>query len=135
MNSLIAYLIYATVTIIANKRSESRQSISIQSLALATIYSVIVFLSLFMVDKLYATVMHLKAKAVYKELSIFTSFIFDDMDEKVPSEIAFSLEDQLKENADAYYYENEDQSETLFITRQGHKTFPDNHELGTSIKI
>ena len=135
MNSLIAYLIYATVTIIANKRSENRQSISIQSLALATIYSVIVFLSLFMVDKLYATVMHLKAKAVYKELSIFTSFIFDDMDEKVPSEIAFSLEDQLKrKNADAYYYENEDQSETLLYNngQVRHKTFPDNYELGTS---
>ena len=113
---MIAYVIYAAVIMIANQRSENRQSISIQSLALATIYSVLVFLSLFMADKLYATVMNLKAKAVYKELSIFTSFIFDDMDEKVPSEIAFSLEDQLKrKNADAYYYENEDQSEKLLL--------------------
>ena len=136
MNSLIAYVIYAAVTIIANKRSEIKQSISIQALALATIYSVIVFLSLFMADKLYGTATNLKAKSVYKELAVFASFIFDDMDEKVPSEIAFTLEHALeRKNADAFYYSKSDNRNETILYNKGqlrHKTFPEDFELGTS---
>ena len=136
LSSLIGYVIYAAVTMIANKRSEHRHSISIQSLALATIYSVIVLSSLIMADQLYGTVMKLKAKAVYKQSSTFASFIFDDMDEKVPSEIAFTLEHELKrKDADAYYsHKDNDQSEKLLYNngQARHKAFPDNFELGTS---
>ena len=104
MDTLIAYVIYAVATMVSNKRSETHQSISIQALALATIYSVIVFLSLFMVDKLYGSVMTLKGNTLYEDVKSFSSFIYDDMDEKVTAEIDFTLEHELRErNADAYY--------------------------------
>ena len=69
MNSLIAYVIYAAITLYLNKRSDNRQSVSLQALALATVYSVIVFISLFMSDKLYGSVMRLKAHSIYEEMN------------------------------------------------------------------
>ena len=136
MNTLIAYIIYAAVTIFANRRSQNRQGISIQALALATIYSIIVFLSLFMADRLYGTAMNLKAKSLYQEMTNFAAFIFDDMDEKVPSEIAFTLEHALeRKNADAFFYSKSDSKSETILYNQGqlrHKTFPEDFELGTS---
>ena len=134
MDTLIAYVIYAVATMISNKRSETHQSISIQALALATIYSVIVFLSLFMVDKLYGSVMTLKGNTLYEDVKSFSSFIYDDMDEKVTAEIDFTLEHELRERDADAYYEGINGREVLLYNdeKARHKNFPDNFEIGTS---
>ena len=57
-----------------------------------------------MADKLYGTVMKLKATSMYKDMSSFSSFIYDDMDENVPANLDFTLEHELQvKNADALY--------------------------------
>lgn len=134
MNTLIAYVIYAAVTIMGNRRSQNRESISIQALALATIYSVIVFLSLFMADRLYGTAINLKAKSLYQEMTNFAAFIFDDMDDRVPSKLDFTLENELKQkNADAIYQSEDGIQKILY--NQGkirHQNFPNDFKLETS---
>ena len=134
MDTLIAYVIYAVITMTLNKRSETKQSISIQALALATIYSVIVFVSLFMADKLYGTVMKLKAGSMYKDMSTFSSFIYDDMDESVPAKLDFTLEHELQiKNADAFYATTKNNERVLYNNgKLRHKNFPKDYELGTS---
>lgn len=134
MDTLIAYVIYAVATMILNKRSEENQSVSIQALALATIYSVIVFVSLFMADKLYGSVMKLKANSMYKDMNTFSTFIYDDMDENVPAKLDFTLEHELTlKNADALYTTKNGSEKILYNNgKLRHKNFPDDYELGTS---
>ena len=75
MNSLIAYVIYAAITLYLNKRYEKRQTVSLQALSLATVYSVIVFITLFMSDKLYGSVMQLKAESIFNKMEMMATLV------------------------------------------------------------
>ena len=75
MNSLIAYILYAGIILYLNRRNEKRQTVSLQALALTTVYSVIVFLSLFMSDRLYGSALILKANSIFEEMDIMAALV------------------------------------------------------------
>ena len=114
VNSLIAYIIYAGITLYLNKRNDNRQTVSLQALALTTVYSVIVFLSLFMSDKLYGSVLILKANSIFEEM--------DTMAALVSKASAFQQKDQYyainmeieQKDAEVYYKKASDEDYILY---------------------
>ena len=132
INALIAYIIYATIKIALNKRSDKKQSISIQALALTTIYSVSVFVSLFMADKLYGSVVQIKANSIFKEMMTISSSIFNDINTQGADQLrALSFYDPELNNADAFYKESEKGKELLLTPQQKHINLDTNFELET----
>ena len=115
MNSLIAYVIYAAITLYLNKRSDNRQSVSLQALALATVYSVIVFISLFMSDKLYGSVMRLKAHSIYEEMDAAAALVVNASTSQDYEVSEYTLNAELeRKDAEVYYKGKADKSYKLF---------------------
>ena len=117
MNSLIAYIIYAGITLYRNKRNASRQTVSLQALALTTVYSVIVFLSLFMSDKLYGSVLILKANSIFEEMDTMAALVskasaFQQKDQ----DYAINMEIEQKD-AEVYYKKASDKDYHLYKKR------------------
>ena len=134
INSLIAYIIYAAITMTSNNRSNRNQSVSIQALALATVYSVIVFVSLFMADMLYSSVLNLKTNSLYKEVEIFTAFILKNNHGESLGQIDDKLDYNLQlSDADIFFKEKEG-SEEIRLNKEGlqYKNFEKDYELATS---
>ena len=114
INSLIAYVVYAAITLYLNRRNENRQSVSLQALALTTVYSVIVFISLFMSDKLYGSVMILKANSIFEEMdttAALVSEIITSQDKK--QDYAVNMEIESKD-AEVYYKKPTDKKYILY---------------------
>lgn len=134
INSLIAYIIYAAITMTANNRSNHNQSVSIQALALATIYSVIVFVSLFMADMLYGSVLDLKANSLYKEVEPFSSFILKNTYGESLGRIDTELDYNLQLSDSDIFFKEKKSSEEIRISKGAlqHKNFNKNYELATS---
>ena len=134
INSLIAYIIYAVITMIANNRSNQNQSVSIQALALATIYSVIVFISLFMADMLYGSVLDLKANSLYKEVEPFSSFILKNTDGESLGTIGTELDYNLQLSDSDIFFKEKKSSEEIRLSKGAlrYKNFDKNYELATS---
>jgi len=132
-NALIAYVIYAAITVLTNKRSEKNQSVSIQALALATIYSASVFVSLFMTDKLYGNVITLKAQSMFKEIKSASYYIFSDISSKEADQLPrlSYFAPELKD-ADLFYKKKNDEKEILLTQNLQHLDLSENYELGTS---
>lgn len=134
INSLIAYIIYAAITMTSNNRSNRNQSVSIQALALATVYSVIVFVSLFMADMLYSSVLNLKTNSLYKEVETFTAFILKNSHGESLGQIDDKLDYNLQlSDADIFFKEKEG-SEEIRLNKEGlqYKNFEKDYELATS---
>ena len=125
INSLIAYIIYAAITMTANNRSNHNQSVSIQALALATIYSVIVFVSLFMADMLYGSVLDLKANSLYKEVEPFSSFILKNTYGESLGRIDTELDYNLQLSDSDIFFKEKKSSEEIRISKGAlqHKNF------------
>ena len=115
MNSLIAYVIYAVITLYLNKRSEKRQTVSLQALALATVYSVIVFITLFMSDKLYGSVMQLKAESIFNKMEMMATLVAKATTSENFEEDEYVANIKLeRSNADVYYKKKNDSGYILF---------------------
>ena len=115
MNSLIAYVIYAVITLYLNKRSEKRQTVSLQALALATVYSVIVFITLFMSDKLYGSVMQLKAESIFNKMEMMATLVGKATTSENVEEDEYVANIELeRSNADVYYKKENDSNYILF---------------------
>ena len=115
MNSLIAYVIYAVITLYLNNRSEKRQTVSLQALSLATVYSVIVFITLFMSDKLYGSVMQLKAESIFNKMEMMASLVAKASDSENYEEDEYVANIELeRSNADVYYKKNNNSDYILF---------------------
>ena len=115
MNSLIAYVIYAVITLYLNKRSEKRQTVSLQALALATVYSVIVFITLFMSDKLYGSVMQLKAESIFNKMEMMATLVAKaTTSENFEEDEYVANIERERSNADVYYKKKNDSDYILF---------------------
>ena len=115
MNSLIAYVIYAVITLYLNKRSEKRQTVSLQALALATVYSVIVFITLFMSDKLYGSVMQLKAESIFNKMEMMATLVGKATTSENVEEDEYVANIELeRSNADVYYKKENDSDYIIF---------------------
>ena len=115
MNSLIAYVIYAVITLYLNKRSEKRQTVSLQALALATVYSVIVFITLFMSDKLYGSVMQLKAESIFNKMEMMATLVAKaTTSENIEEDEYVANIERERSNADVYYKKKNDSDYILF---------------------
>ena len=115
MNSLIAYVIYAVITLYLNKRSEKRQTVSLQALALATVYSVIVFITLFMSDKLYGSVMQLKAESIFNKMEMMATLVAKATTSENFEEDEYVANIELeRSNADVYYKKENDSDYIIF---------------------
>ena len=115
MNSLIAYVIYAVITLYLNKRSEKRQTVSLQALALTTVYSVIVFITLFMSDKLYGSVMQLKAESIFNKMEMMATLVAKATTSENFEEDEYVANIKLeRSNADVYYKKKNDSDYILF---------------------
>ena len=79
VNILIAFIVYSSVALLQNQRKMKRASVSIQALTLSTIYSLIVFISLFTASTLFHKVNTMQAE----NLSVFfrdqAAYIFDTL--------------------------------------------------------
>lgn len=62
INVLLAFIAYSGVALIRNRRTGDKATISIQALALSTIYSLIVFIALFTTSNLYGNIIVMQAK-------------------------------------------------------------------------
>ena len=114
VNSLIAYIIYAGITLYRNKRNASRQSVSLQALALTTVYSVIVFLSLFMSDKLYGSVLILKANSIFEEMDTMAALVSKaSVLQQRDQDYAINIETE-KKDAEIYYKRATDKDYMLY---------------------
>ena len=115
INSLIAYVIYAAITLFLNNRSEKRQTVSLQALALATVYSVIVFITLFMSDKLYGSVMQLKANSIFNKMEMMATLVAKASTSENYKEDEYAAKIKLgRNNADIYYKKDHDSNYILF---------------------
>lgn len=86
---LVAYIIYATITIYHNKRSSISPNISIQGLVLIIIYSVIVFSTIFTISVLYRGLIDIKSNSIINKIEDSSQIIFDGLgDSKVPKKEA-----------------------------------------------
>ena len=79
VNILIAFIAYSAIALFQNKRKAQRAKVSIQALTLSSIYSLIVFISLFTASALFNNVNNMQAK----NLSVFfhdqAAYIFDTL--------------------------------------------------------
>lgn len=79
VNILIAFIAYSAIALFRNQRKSKRAQVSIQALTLSTVYSLIVFISLFTASALFNNVNTMQAK----NLSIFfrdqAAYIFDTL--------------------------------------------------------
>ncbi|WP_186500771.1 PP2C family protein-serine/threonine phosphatase [Synechococcus sp. A15-60] len=79
VNILIAFIAYSALALLQNKREMERAAVSIQALTLSTVYSLIVFISLFTASTLFKNVNTMQAK----NLSVFfrdqAAYIFDTL--------------------------------------------------------
>lgn len=115
INSLIAYIVYAGVTLYLNRRYENRQTVSMQALALTTVYSVIVFISLFMADRLYGSVMIIKANSIFEEMDTMATLVSKaatSQNEYQDYAINMAIESK---NTEVYYKKSTDKGYALYM--------------------
>ena len=99
LNILVAYAIYATVTLFRNKRLPISTTISIPALIIVIIYSIIVLSSLFTIRGLYVGLINQKADAINNTFEYRSGVLFEGfVDAKGPvGNIAQSMLDYQRE--------------------------------------
>ena len=80
LNVLIAYIVYASVSLCWNKRSPTSPTISIQALIIATIYSIIILTTLFTTLGLYRGLLYQKAASVNNTIEYRAKVLFDGIE-------------------------------------------------------
>jgi serine phosphatase RsbU (regulator of sigma subunit) len=77
VNVLLAFILYSGMTLIRNQRTQGKETISIQALALSTIYSLIVFIALFTMSHVYNSIVSAKAKSLHRHFLGEAYYIMD----------------------------------------------------------
>lgn len=80
VNALIAYIIYSAFTLIRNRRTKGGVTISVQAIALTTIYSLIIFIALLTAIQLSNRLVSIQASEVAKTFSKQSEYVFSMLD-------------------------------------------------------
>lgn len=75
INVLLAYIVYSMCTLIRNRRTKERETITIQALSLSTSYSLIAIVSLFIASNLSNNIIFILAGRVHDDFLRQASFI------------------------------------------------------------